>query len=126
MNKIHLLLLLATLCLWGQICHGDVKSRAPALDYDLPREELEGLKSRALSGDSEASRRIANYSIFVESDEFDYAFWLRLSAEQGNCDSIIRYLQWIENRHPDAGASSGGRVELSKRLHLKLELCGSK
>lgn len=76
----------------------DASVRAPALHYDLTSEELQLLKSEALRGRADSARRIADFRIFVESDEDDYYFWLRLSAELGHCNSMIRLSQWYRAR----------------------------
>lgn len=104
-------------------CASGVAPKAPALDYDVPQEELDNLRGRAVDGDMDASRKLADYFIFVESNEDEYAFWLRLSAEQGSCESIGRYLQWVENRL--SGVSENSGVDM-KRFRLLQELCDSK
>lgn len=124
MSKLIVALIFLVFGSWGELCIGAVTPKAPALDYDMSQEEIEVSRTRAVGGDAQSSRRLADYSIFVGSDEHEYAFWLRLSAEQGNCDSIFRYLQWHENR-PSASAEWGGG-ELVRRLHLKKKSCEEK
>jgi hypothetical protein len=123
MNRLLVSLALFFLSSAEGFCTSAAVPKAPALDYDVPQEELDSLRARAVGGDKDASRRLADYFIFVESNEFEYGLWLRLSAEQGSCESIGRYLQWVENRH--SGVSENGGIDV-KRFRLQQELCDSK
>lgn len=75
---------------------------APALDYHLSGKQLAELRRLALAGDAQSSRRIADFEVFVEHSEGDYQFWLRLAAEQGHCDSMLRLAQWYRARSEHA------------------------
>lgn len=95
---------------------------APALQHDLTAEQTLQLRAAALNGDAEASRRLADFALFIESHEEDYAFWLRLSAEQGNCDSLRRWLQWREHRATGGAGQATRSASLRKRsLSCRIE-----
>jgi hypothetical protein len=71
-----------------------------ALDYELPSQMLEALRHRALTGDGKAARNMSDHH-FANNEIEDGIFWLRLSAEIGDCDSQKR-LSDLYARRTDA------------------------
>ena len=61
-------------------------------DHVLMEGELSSMKHRAVTGDGEASLRVANH-YYSENKLEDGDFWVRLSSEQGNCEGRLRYAE---------------------------------
>lgn len=68
-----------------------------AFDYQLDDREFETARSHALSGNGLAARKVSDH-YFAQNKIENGIFWLRLSAENGYCDSIKRISQLYEMR----------------------------
>jgi TPR repeat protein len=53
-------------------------------DLELPRQEIPGLKVKALSGDGVAAEKLARFYGFVLMSSADEYYWATVAAEDGN------------------------------------------
>lgn len=54
-------------------------------------KNIADLQHKAASGDSETAIELFHYYLSEKNDPAEASFWLRVSAEQGNCAGMIEY-----------------------------------
>ncbi|HMB56509.1 MAG TPA: hypothetical protein VKM35_04805 [Arenimonas sp.] len=69
--------------------------------YSLSVEQFSKFRSLSLRGDGDASFKIAQDFIYG-GDAGEGYFWLRLSAEQGNCDALDVFKHMDDLSNPAA------------------------
>lgn len=81
--------------------------------------DIEGARTRAASGDSEAAMDLFGYFLSVKNDPTEAAFWLRVGAEQGSCAAMIEYGRMLGGARQDY---AGRDIWLEKARQSKCDL----
>jgi len=81
--------------------------------FDLDAAELERIRQLAVRGDAAASHRISDYYLWGYNQVEEGWFWLRLAAEQGDCDAAVGYAGQAEGpmRRPEVATRWLDRAE---------------
>ena len=75
-------------------------------DFDfLSVEQVRDYHDAALKGDASAALKLSNYYLDIENDIPDWAFWLRLAAELGDCRALGDFAKAVQHA-PTLGKSA--------------------
>lgn len=74
----------------------------------LDDDRIELLRLQAVAGHSRSAYELAMHHVYCEhGDVRNYLFFLRLAAEQGNCDALDEFAQQQRRDYPEALKAPG-------------------
>lgn len=100
-----------------------VESCEPILpeEVSIRDEEFDSLRERAIRGDVDATRTIWERTYFggCGASLSEGAFWMRLGAEQGDCEMTRNLVSWLYSRgeHAESERWKKRRAQLDCRSH---------